>query len=59
MTTLDIKDLPVMEELERDAMKDVRGGAKTVNEAIGDTVKMLHEIGSGQCEFVSNSYVCY
>lgn len=59
MTTLTIKDLPMTEELELKAMAAVHGGAKTMNEVIADTVKMLHEIGSGQCEFVSHSYVCY
>ncbi|WP_250474616.1 hypothetical protein [Caballeronia sp. GAFFF1] len=59
MNTLTIKDLPISEDLDRNAMKNVRGGAKTVNEAIGDTVKMLHQIGSVQCEFVSHSYVCF
>ncbi|MDR5856139.1 hypothetical protein P9239_20920 [Caballeronia sp. LZ062] len=32
-------------KLDRDTMNNLRCGAKTVNEAIGDTVKMLHQIG--------------
>jgi hypothetical protein len=61
MTTLTIKDLTITEELDRGAMAVVRGGAKTLNEAINDTVTMLHQIGSGQCEFsgTGKSYVCY
>jgi hypothetical protein len=61
MTSLTIKDLAITEELDRAAMAAVRGGAKTLNEAIADTVTMLHQIGSGQCEFsgTGKSYVCY
>lgn len=61
MTALTIKDLPIAEDLDHDAMNAIRGGAKTLNEAIGDTVNMLHEIGSGKCQFSDSgkAYVCF
>ena len=61
MTTLTIQDLTLTEELDQNAMAAVRGGAKTINEVVSDTVTMLQQIGSGQCEFSSTgkSYVCY
>jgi hypothetical protein len=60
MTTLTIKDLPVVEELDQKAMAAVHGG-KTMNDIVSDTVKLLHDIGSGKCEFSSTgkSLVCY
>jgi hypothetical protein len=60
-STLTVQDLEITEELDREAMAAVRGGAKTVNQAIADTVTMLQQIGSGQCEFsgTGKSYVCY
>ncbi|MFM0341455.1 hypothetical protein [Paraburkholderia fungorum] len=61
MTTLTIKDLANTEDLDHQAMAAVCGGAKTLNEVVNDTVTMLHQIGSGQCEFsgTGKSYVCY
>jgi hypothetical protein len=61
MTTLTIQDLALTEELDHNAMAAMRGGAKTINEVVSYTVTMLHQIGSGQCEFsgTGKSYVCY
>jgi hypothetical protein len=61
MTTLTIKYRAITEAPDHQAMAAVRRGAKTLNEVTGDTVAMLHQIGSGQCEFsgTGNSYVCY
>ncbi|CAH2784874.1 MAG: hypothetical protein CPDRYMAC_2253 [uncultured Paraburkholderia sp.] len=60
-STLTIRDLAIIEELDHEAMAAVSGDAKTVNQAIADTVTMLQQIGSGQCEFsgTGKSYVCY
>jgi hypothetical protein len=43
-------------------MADVHGGeGKTMAQVAAETVTMLSQIGSGQCEFSSTgkSYVCY
>jgi hypothetical protein len=60
MSTLTIKDLTTAEDLDHEAMTTIHGG-KTLNEAIGDTVNMLHDIGSGKCQFSDSgkSYVCF
>ena len=62
MTTLTIKDLSSTKELDLDAMAAVHGGeGKTVAQVAAETVALLNQIGSGQCEFSSTgkSYVCY
>lgn len=62
MSTLLIKDLCLTKELDHDAMAEVHGGeGKTMAQVAAETVTMLNQIGSGQCEFSSTgkSYVCY
>jgi hypothetical protein len=62
MCTLMIGDLSLTKDLDRQTMADVHGGeGKTVAQVAAETVTMLNQIASGQCEFSSTgkSYVCY
>jgi hypothetical protein len=62
MATLTIKDLCSTQELDLEAMATVHGGeGKTIGQVAAETVTMLNQIASGQCEFSSTgkSYVCY
>jgi demethoxyubiquinone hydroxylase (CLK1/Coq7/Cat5 family) len=62
MTTLTIKDLPKIEELDHNEMAAVQGAmGKTMNQVISETVQLLHDIGAGKCEIsgTGKSIVCY
>jgi len=57
-----IGDLSLTKDLDRQTMANVHGGeGKTVAQVAAETVTMLNQIASGQCEFSSTgkSYVCY
>jgi hypothetical protein len=59
MTTLTIKDLPVVEELDRKAMAAVHGG-KSISDTIVDTAKLVwHAINSCEVSSTGKSIVCY
>ncbi|MFT4069772.1 hypothetical protein [Paraburkholderia sp.] len=62
MSTLTIKDLCLTKDLDRDAMASVHGGeGKSMAQVAAETVTLLNQIASGECEFSSTgkSYVCY
>jgi hypothetical protein len=60
MTTLTIKDLAVVEELDQKAMAAVVGGNKIVDKVV-DVATVAWGLLTGQCEVSSTgkSIVCY
>jgi hypothetical protein len=60
MTTLTIKDLAVVEELDQKAMAAVVGGNKIVDKVV-DVATVAWGLITGQCEVSSTgkSIVCY
>jgi hypothetical protein len=60
MTTLTIKDLTVVEELDQKAMAAVVGGNKIVDKVV-DVATVAWGLITGQCEVSSTgkSIVCY